>query len=1853
MIQPDPNSDLLPPVEPQTPEIVPAKPAALGQPNWVYELLLALVLVVAAVLRLVGTNWGEYTYLHPDERFLIWVGADIQPIGQTAALGAPPNSSQSGMDWRKAYIDVYRDCSAWGGYFDTGCSPLNPHNRGHTFYVYGTFPMFMARYLAEWTYGHSGFSEMTDIGRPLSAVADLLSVLLVFLIAERLFGKPVGLLAAAFSAAAVLQIQQAHFFTMDTFANLFTFLAFYLAVLVMKVQVPEMEPFPDSAAETETLERQLGLLAGFVRHPYFGLSLGFGVALGMAVASKINVAVVALILPAALLVRLPSIPKERREAWMVRAFAYLVLAAITSLLVFRLLQPYAFSGPGFFGLKPNPLWVANILEQRNQAAGDVDFPPALQWARRTPVWFALKNLVAWGLGLPLGLLAAAGFFWAGWKILRGDWKEHALLWSWTALYFAWQAPTLNPTMRYFLPIYPTLAIFAAWLVGEVYRWGQAPALAAAARGGLARLVGWLQRRARLLAWLVGGGVLVGVFIYAFAFLTIYTRPITRVDASRWIFQNIPGPINLQVQNASGGQNQPISMPYNYSITSGTPYGISFSANFSGTLQTITLGHALDPQKTGPENLQITLSALPQGSPAISTTQVQLQPAGPSGSSIQSFVTPVEVSRPGIYYLNISNPAGDQPVNLCGEILVFEQTGTTLQSITLPSVQACVLTVGQVTIPFQLSQPGSLTGLYIASLAAPAAPQAEKTLSLKLQSEDPTQPALATASLSSAFEPGWSGLGDSYTFTLSQPLQMRKGASYRLTLSLTAGDGGVQISGAGLANEGEWDDGLPLRVDGYDGFGGIYPTGLNFNMYWEENDAKRERFKSILDQSDYIVITSSRQWGSLPRLPERFPMSTAYYRALVGCPLEKTIEWCYSVAKPGVFQGSMGFKLVKIFESDPQLGPFSTNDQFAEEAFTVYDHPKVLIFAKTPDYKAETMHAFLDAVDLTKVIHLTPKKAGSYPADLMLPPDRLAVQTAGGTWADLFDPSALQNSLQVIGLLAWYLAVFALGLLVFPLVRLALPELPDQGYPLSRTIGMLLLALVVWLAGSFGLAFDRLSISLALLAMAVLGGVLAYHQRAELANEWHTRRGYYLRLEALFLAFFVLFLLVRLGNPDLWHPWKGGEKPMDFSYFNAVLKSTTFPPYDPWFAGGYLNYYYYGFVFSGVLVKWLGILPSIAYNFILPTMFALTAIGAFSIAWNLAASLLPGAQAAAQAEGEAPPAARRPLSPWIAGLAAALLMVVLGNLGTLRMIFRGYQILVDPTLAGEGANLVTRWIATFQGIGKVLAGQSLPYGIGDWYWNPSRVMPPGDNAITEFPAFTFIYADPHAHLFALPIALAGLAWAVGVMLGKGRWKNGWAFLSCLFVGGLAIGALRPTNTWDFPTYLLIGLVVLGYTLWRYLHLDPENLERFPLLRGLKSLPAFSLRLLATGGGLAGLLAFSVALYQPFATWYGQAYTKVQLWTFPVTPLNSYFTHWGLFLFIIGCWLAWETLDWMSKTPASSLRKINWEAAIGITIMLAFFALLLAFKMPGIENQPVGPLSLFGRGVGVALVVIPLGAWAGVLLLRPGLPDAKRFVLFLTGTALLITLVVELVVLSGDIGRQNTVFKLYLQAWTLLAICSGAALLWLFEAQEQWSLRWSTAWQVALFVLVGSAALFPVLAASAKIKDRMVQGVPLTLDGMAYMQYAHYLESDDQQTTSLDMDLSQDYAAIQWMQENVKGSPVIVEANSGRLYRWYSRFTIYTGLPGVVGWEWHQQQQRGLVPGDWVSQRLRDIDLFYRTSETSVARTFLQRYHVKYVIVGQLERVSYPGSGLDKFKNLEGQLWREVYHDRDTVIYEVIE
>jgi uncharacterized membrane protein len=337
---------------------------------------------------------------------------------------------------------------------------------------------------------------------------------------------------------------------------------------------------------------------------------------------------------------------------------------------------------------------------------------------------------------------------------------------------------------------------------------------------------------------------------------------------------------------------------------------------------------------------------------------------------------------------------------------------------------------------------------------------------------------------------------------------------------------------------------------------------------------------------------------------------------------------------------------------------------------------------------------------------------------------------------------------------------------------------------------------------------------------------------------------------------------------------------------------------------------------------------------------------------------------------------------------------------------------------------------------------------------------------------------------------------------------------------------------------------------------------------------------------------------------------------------------VFLFIIAFWLAWETRQWMAATPVSSLARLR-PYLLLIEGALAVLGVLLIYL--AVKKVSIGWLALL------------LAAWAGVLLLRPRQSDAKRAALFMTGTALTLTIGVELYTLRGDIGRANTIFKLYLQAWTLLAVSAAAGLGWLLGHVPAWRPRWRTIFQAGLSILLAGAFLFTITATTDKMHDRMAPQSPHTLDSMTYMQYAQHWDGEN-------MDLGQDYRAIRWLQDNVQGSPVIVEANVTE-YRWGTRYTIYTGLPGVVGWNFHQRQQRALTPPNLITDRVDQIGIFYSTPDAEYAREFLANYGVRYIIVGQFERILYP-EGMAKFEQYDGRYWRSVYREADTVIYEVL-
>jgi len=138
----------------------------------------------------------------------------------------------------------------------------------------------------------------------------------------------------------------------------------------------------------------------------------------------------------------------------------------------------------------------------------------------------------------------------------------------------------------------------------------------------------------------------------------------------------------------------------------------------------------------------------------------------------------------------------------------------------------------------------------------------------------------------------------------------------------------------------------------------------------------------------------------------------------------------------------------------------------------------------------------------------------------------------------------------------------------------------------------------------------------------------------------------------------------------------------------------------------------------------------------------------------------------------------------------------------------------------------------------------------------------------------------------------------------------------------------------------------------------------------------------------------------------------------------------------------------------------------------------------------------------------------------------------------------------------------------------------------------------------------------------------------------------------MVLVEDYRGIRWMQDYVQGSPVILEGQAYE-YRWGNRYTIYTGLPGVVGWNWHQRQQRAILRNNIVQDRVDAINMFYTTEDIVFVIDFLKAHDVSYIVLGQLERIFTPGPGLDKFEQFDGILWEKVYQVGQTTIYRVLD
>lgn len=581
----------------------------------------------------------------------------------------------------------------------------------------------------------------------------------------------------------------------------------------------------------------------------------------------------------------------------------------------------------------------------------------------------------------------------------------------------------------------------------------------------------------------------------------------------------------------------------------------------------------------------------------------------------------------------------------------------------------------------------------------------------------------------------------------------------------------------------------------------------------------------------------------------------------------------------------------------------------------------------------------------------------------------------------------------------------------------------------------------------------------------------------------------------------------------------------------------------------------------------------------------------ALATLFATATVAAAGAAANvARALAPASQRRAIA---AGALGALLLVGIGNLVT------PLRFLSDPS-----GTLAAPW---WQGVGWQASRVIVDHGVGG--------SPTPRPTINEFPAFSFVLGDLHPHVLALPLFLSSISLAFALSRAMRSRSTPSAWLPPALLAGLLVGALYAANSWDAPTALALTLGGAA--------LSMGTIGRT--------------RLLAASAALA---AAAVATAAPFALRYAPSVggnpedIPPALLQIPVVRLIAR---------TIGI-VAWE------RSSLAELLKVHGVFCLALVALLA----VLWRRVPPSERWSTPGVALFAAGVALVALALHFAALVlfGVPLVllswvvaRAQVPPPLRFVAFLFWLACLLVLVVEIVFLQDAFGdRMNTVFKVYFQVWSILAVATAVAVPYLVAlTRGRLGARVATPVGVVAALLLALAAIYPPLSAYRWDDGfRRWQG----LDGLGYLAQSAPDEA----------------RAIDWLARRASVHDVVLEA-PGCSYGVaegipHDRVSMATGVPTVIGWNFHEYQWRSGQPEllEAIAPRAEDVSAIFRDPTSAPARALLDRYGVTYVFVGRLERDGYGGTcnlgppyPAASLASFEGLGWDRAFASGDVVIY----
>lgn len=1353
-------------------------------------------------------------------------------------------------------------------YFNTSCSVYNPNNVADGSYAYGTLPLFMVRLAAQ------GVAELSD--DDIWLTYDYIHFV----------GRAVNAVADVLTTLFVFLIGWRLFSVRHGLIA-----AFLYACAVLPIQLSHYW----TVDIISNLFFVIGLYAliEISKTGRFWWYAIFGAALGSAVASRINFAPFALMLLVAVFIYLQNLRGAvTRRGWLIRAWIAVLgiaLAGILAFFTFRVFQPYTFMGPTFSEWGDlNDKWLEDIRYVSNLSSNPDDgWPPSNQWFGRVKYLYPYWNLMVWGLGAPLGIAATLGLAWVIYQQLRSRRLSvtFGVMTLWVVLYFAWQGGLHQMTMRYYLPLYGILCVLATWI--------------------LLRL-NWPARK------YITAGVLLATLLWAFAFTRVYRQPLTRLEASEWVVENFPTTLTFEDKNGrrypaellSGALNFPLTTVVNGETYISEGFHLndfivlnSFEMTFADTAPStvnLRLLYEDDPFAERPI-AQFTVQT--NGEPTIHYDLLDQIPPLPEGTYNWHFDVQWQGDEPYRYVM---------PTYQWSDAEGFF-TNTPMDFLSpYDSVEFAALGDG---IELKVKADAPLVGFHIPHYIGQAI-----DLTLRMgENEVVARPIEASRERHV--------LGAEWYYEFDEPLQLNPDENYTLR-----GDLSAYIAGTVIVTEGAWDDHVPwgfcrqqeyhnfIRLmedcDRIDPFAAGYYSWLELNMAETDTSTKGLRMSDILYKGDYLTISSNRFYDALPRypihephprIPNRFILSTRFYNDLFGGNLDYEL-----LRKFTSFPGLLGFDFPDQVLPTTNLPKF-LNELEAEEAFTVYDHPTVFIF-RNEGFDKQNLSTTLIEEDKRNKIDLA-----DYDSTFSPPQERAT-------------PQDVQNAL-----MRWFVGFLLLGWAAYPMTFLLFAGLPLRGFGIGRGVGWLSLTLVSWwlTATTGGDFWTRDALWVFVSIFMILNGMVAFLYRAELFAYIRQNFTAILAIELLFIIAFAFGVYLRAVDPDLWHEARGGEKPMDFAYLNATLRTSDFPPPNPWLAGYEINYYYFGFVLAALPIKLGNIPPEIGFNLVLAVLYAVVAVNVFTLAYALlgyAETLIPRFRLRA------------------ALLGAAFIMLA-GNLATI------YRI-VEPE-----------------------ADITHPHR---WYWYPTRVIAESENGarnggpITEMPLFSFLFGDPHAHVYALlPVTLYLLL--LWLMVTQKR----------LWIGvllGMVSGVIFMSNIWDILLYVPLGILAVWFA--------TRDVRKFVQLGAL-----------VVVGGLLTIapyyVEFSAGGNRGFETWKEES-----------SLFQPFMITWGIPIGVLSIWLLYR-LKAVLVPDADSPVEIG---ILLITVAILYFV--------GGDQQKASVISAM-----LSFVALVLARF-----------DAKhlRPIHFFISLIFAILLWTEHYVIKGDVGRLNTVFKLAFQLWIWLGL-----------------------------------------------------------------------------------------------------------------------------------------------------------------------------------------------------------------------------